>query len=869
MKKFVALTIIFSSISGFAQTVDAGADTIICPPETVDLTAVFVPGAGTDVPSTTSYSLTDIPFAPDAYAGTAVALTDDSQTGLLPIGFTFDFYGNSYTDFVICSNNWIGFSTGETSTWVTNTVPNTGADRPKNCIMGPWQDINPSSGGNIMYQTLGVAPCRRLVVTYENVPMFSCTSMIFAAQIILYEGSNIIENHIEAKPICASWNGGNAVQALHNIDGTVANVYTGRNNTNWTVVGEAAQWSPAGPLEPFPYTVEWYDAGTSTLIGTGTDITVAPIVTTDYAVVVSSCLYGTIATDTVTVFASCCEAPDMTFTDVTCFGANDGTATADGMGTGPWVYQWDDPLLQTTATAVGLAPGTYNVTVTDALGCIETGSVTISEPDVVDATLNSFTGANCDLLNGEIDVSAVGGVGTLEYTIDGGTTWFPTGVFTGLDGGAYTVTVEDDNGCSVDIPVVITDPPILSVVEVVVDEECMDNCDGSITLVAGSAAGPFTYSIDGGGTSSPTGVFNGLCDGVYNVEVIDENGCEYTNVLTVAGGPAWADATITPFGPLCSNDPVVTLTAVSPGGNWSGPGVSGTSFNPAVAGPGTHTITYSVPNPCGDIQTFDVTVYEIPVVVPTSNITDGCHPLKVIFSNGVTSPGDCVWDFGDGTTVSGCAISHEYDDPGVYDVTLSITNGPGCVTTTTASSMITVYEQPNAEFNFGPQPTDELHGEITFTDASSGGVDYLWIFDEEGSSTATDPTWNFTNYGNYEVTLQLTGDGGCYDEISKVVVIDDVILFYVPNIFTPDGDDYNETFQPVMTQGFDHYDYHFTIFNKWGEVVFESYNASVGWDGSYGDRGLVQDGTYIWQIEFRASDSDKRHEHRGHVTILK
>ena len=65
------------------------------------------------------------------------------------------------------------------------------------------------------------------------------------------------------------------------------------------------------------------------------------------------------------------------------------------------------------------------------------------------------------------------------------------------------------------------------------------------------------------------------------------------------------------------------------------------------------------------------------------------------------------------------------------------------------------------------------------------------------------------------------------------------------------------------------YDYHFTIFNRWGEIVWESYNPAYGWNGTYGNQGLVEDGVYIWQLEFGETMSDKKHRHRGHVTILK
>ena len=116
--------------------------------------------------------------------------------------------------------------------------------------------------------------------------------------------------------------------------------------------------------------------------------------------------------------------------------------------------------------------------------------------------------------------------------------------------------------------------------------------------------------------------------------------------------------------------------------------------------------------------------------------------------------------------------------------------------------------------------------------------------------------------------MQAHSNAGCFDQHTAVVTIDDVLLFYVPNTFTPDGNSINNDFFPVFTAGYDLYDYHLMIFNRWGELIFESYNPGVGWDGTYGDV-LVEDGVYIWSLDFGETMSDKRHHHRGHVTVLK
>ena len=110
---------------------------------------------------------------------------------------------------------------------------------------------------------------------------------------------------------------------------------------------------------------------------------------------------------------------------------------------------------------------------------------------------------------------------------------------------------------------------------------------------------------------------------------------------------------------------------------------------------------------------------------------------------------------------------------------------------------------------------------------------------------------------------------GCPDTTTARIKVENIILFYIPNVFTPDGSDFNDVFKPVMTSGVDIYDYHLTIFNRWGERVWESYDLDYGWDGRYSDRGLVEDGTYIWSLEFGDLISNERHEYKGHVTILK
>ena len=161
---------------------------------------------------------------------------------------------------------------------------------------------------------------------------------------------------------------------------------------------------------------------------------------------------------------------------------------------------------------------------------------------------------------------------------------------------------------------------------------------------------------------------------------------------------------------------------------------------------------------------------------------------------------------------------------------------------------------------------------MDFINPSNYADIYNWTFEGIGTSSDFNPTVNYPDEPeSYEVELVALTDEGCSDTARTVITILDRIIFYVPNTFTPDNDNFNETFQPVFYSGFDPQDYNLLIFNRWGEIVFESNDASIGWDGTYGvdNKNIVKDGTYVWKIEFKETMSDKRHVHTGHVNVLK
>lgn len=288
-------------------------------------------------------------------------------------------------------------------------------------------------------------------------------------------------------------------------------------------------------------------------------------------------------------------------------------------------------------------------------------------------------------------------------------------------------------------------------------------------------------------------------------------------------------------------------------------------------------LTVTTPWGCtGDTTIADmITVYALPVPVFTAEPDSGCYPLEVTFTNTTAgvAPDGCAWTFGDGAIGAPCDPTYTYPEPGVYDVSLTVTTPEGCVADTLYSQYITVFDHPVSNFTFGPQPTDVFETEIQFVNTSSqDAILWDWAFGADGvlgTSTVPDPTLTFPGEDRYDypVTLVVTNSNGCVDTTTQIVVIGGYFSVYVPNTFTPDGDGVNDMFMPVVKDQ-DPNDHTFAVYDRWGERIFETSDAQVAWDGTLGGSQAKED-VYVWQVESRSVVDGKRRMFLGHVTLLR
>jgi gliding motility-associated-like protein len=284
---------------------------------------------------------------------------------------------------------------------------------------------------------------------------------------------------------------------------------------------------------------------------------------------------------------------------------------------------------------------------------------------------------------------------------------------------------------------------------------------------------------------------------------------------------------------------------------------------------GTTIYTYTPEEgECAAPTTMEIIVNDLPEVNFSGDILEGCAPLEVTFNS--SGPGDCLWTVSNGEVLGGSTATTTFINPGCYDITLTVEEN-GCSNSSTLIDYVCIENDPIAEFSVFPQSFSDVNQIIDFTNNSQGASSYFWDFGDSNTSIDESPNhlYEETEEGIY-VTLTAISDFGCIDSVSIVIPFDEQEIFYVPNTFTPDGDNFNQVFNPVFYSGFDPFNFEMLIFNRWGQVIFETHNTEIGWDGSYSDQtGIVSDGIYTWKITYKNPKTDERKILIGHVLVLR
>lgn len=491
-----------------------------------------------------------------------------------------------------------------------------------------------------------------------------------------------------------------------------------------------------------------------------------------------------------------------------------------------------------------------------------------------------------DCPNGELDIVVEGGgaqFGLGQYSI---TSILPsivnatnTTVANGVpfvlnnlqDGMNYSFTIIDQFNCSV---AASGGPFIGPIVPTLTPVPDMCSEDPAVALQAAPTGG--TWSGPG---VNPSGLFNPELAGPgEHLVTYLPAGCAVADAMNI-NVLYQPDATITSISSVCIYESAFNLTAMDVGGVWSGNGVispaSGT-FNPIAAGIGAHEITYTINGFCSDTDTHVINVHPRPEATFTASVTEGCTPLVVNFAySGSSMPVLCNWEVegvSQGTVCSN--FSYTFPDGGCYDIRYEITDNNGCSNFEEIENLICVTESPVASFGFDLNGANVLNPTVYFTNFSEYATAYSWDFGGQGNYTDENPVFRFdiTRGTQIPVCLTAINDLGCVDTECREVNIPEVFFFYVPNTFTPNGDGFNDVFQPSVNgvAGNEVYEYEFEVFSKWGERVYHSLDPDDVWVGNKnGSEYYLPDGVYYWQARIRFVTTEAPRRYEGHLFILR
>ncbi len=600
----------------------------------------------------------------------------------------------------------------------------------------------------------------------------------------------------------------------------------------------------------------------------------------------------------------------ITGTDTVCNGFSGLLDAGAGMN----AYFWSDG--STTATIAPTSTALYTVTVTDNNGCTGTNSiqfVSLSLP------VSIITG-DTSICSGEV-TGLQGPVGNYQYLWSTGAT---TGTVTVSNGGVYTLTVTDINGCKNDISTTVIENALPTVglsnsasicaggsvtlnpgtfaiyswnngssqnqlttgvagnyIVTVTDNNGCQNSDSTLVIVNAlptpSITGPAATCenspivLDGGAgyaiyqwsTGESVQQISTANGGAYTLTVTDINGCSNSTSTTLVAHPL-ADPAISGKHHLCAGE-TSTLTALAGQGTylWS---TGNTSNSITQNTTGTYTLTITTSFGCVSKDTFNLDVHPIPTVNYSYLQTANCQEIVVQFINSsIFDVGSTfTWTFGDGTVGGEMNPDHSYRDSGFYATELAIVSPWGCKANDTLTINLMRPALPEAKFIQSSDVSSVFNSTIRFTNQSTNATHYKWNFGDGQTSEDADPIHQFDKVGTNTVKLISYNVAGCYDEYEMNV---EIVPMYIPSGFTPNNDGKNDVWfdgTPVLNVK----SFNMQVLDRWGGTVYTSDSYLRPWDGNFSSGKQAPVGVYTYYIQI-TSEKGKDYEFRGTFSLVR
>ena len=603
------------------------------------------------------------------------------------------------------------------------------------------------------------------------------------------------------------------------------------------------------------YSYQWSPAANIV----GSSQVAAPVVRTfsseTYTVVVTD-EYGCSQTAKVDVVIKKLDSQEQ-IKPVSCFGGSDGaiSITPSG-GTAPYFYNWSNGCVASQMN--NLTVGTYSVIITDASGCRTLDTFQIVQPQQIEVNLISSVPVECgQICDGVLAVAAVGGTGTFGYHWLHGQN---DSLATGLCAGIYSVNVVDGNGCSVTESFPLSDNSN-NIIDVVSDSLlCINDCNASISLLLDFHGDDYSLVWDNGAITEK---IDSLCAGTYHAHIEVVTGCRYDFYIPVQEIPELTFANIFAQTPACNGDPNGVLTLVAMGGtqpyNFA---LNGDSCGNVVENlaAGYYTVTVIDANGCRHDTTIFLSQPEplvADVTVSSPPCPEVCNAVAQIYAEGGNAPYHYQWDNNSHQPVRENLCVGEYS--------VKITDMRNCeVTLQFSIKDSSLFPDEVTAWASADTVYDGDHIDLHATEWS----DFSYHWQPAGVSNANSANASATPQTSTTYIVTVKDQYGCEKKDSVFVYVIEVLCeepyIFVPNAFSPNHDRKNDI---LFVRGEFIDTFIFRIYNRWGEMVFQTTDLNVGWDGTYKGKDCTT-GVYDYYLEVDCLGYKKFFK-KGNVTLLR
>lgn len=584
--------------------------------------------------------------------------------------------------------------------------------------------------------------------------------------------------------------------------------------------------------------------------------------------------------------------PDVQLAAYNPFCANDAVYPLDGGTPVGGQFQIDGTDATDFDPAVG--NGTYAVDYifTDANGCSESDSETIEVNPIPELIFDVLDPCVTDLLvvtNGStIEEGSIDNV-SWDFGPLGTSDLFNPLPIDITDAGNYDITLEatSDLGC------VTTMTQAFDVFDTPIADFSFENdCVGGVFDVSDASnietgnISTWEWEIDGLGSYDGQNISQQIDTwGSYEIQltITSDNGCVdvVTNTLEVYPNPVvnfMIDEACEQSEAFFINQTSIPATSISSYSWTFGDGATSGDSDPVNVydeyGSYDVTLTATSEFGCVGLSSETIQVYPLPIADFELDIDGFCAGGEINLSDlsTVVDPSMITqWQWAiNGQSVGFTqGLNYTLEQPGLYDISLAVITNNGCISDTTINDAVNVWPFPDANFSADLLDTDLLNTTMVFEDQSIGATDWSYDFGDGTFEVGQNAIHGYDSYGNYDVWLYVANEFGCSDAIMQTIEISPQMLVYVPNAFTPDNDGRNDVFFPEIT-GFDIEQYNFQIWNRWGELIFETDQIDQPWTGDVrGGEHYAPYGVYVWKILLQNSYTFEIEEISGHVTLIR